>query len=219
MIEWVAELSVEAVGKDNVYIATENKKISDIVSKKGFNSILTSENCLTGTDRVAEVAQKIDADIYVNVQGDEPLVKPNDIKKIISAKKKYPGEIINGYTSINKEEDPNNVNIPKVIFSNNNHLIYISRKAIPGFKEESKIPNVYFKQVCIYAFNKNELLLFKNHKSKSKIEQIEDIEILRFFEFEKKIRLVETNSYSLAVDEPIDVERVEKELIKLQKNT
>ena len=186
MIEWVAELSVEAVGKDNVYIATENKKISDIVSKKGFNSILTSENCLTGTDRVAEVAQKIDADIYVNVQGDEPLVKPNDIKKIISAKKKYPGEIINGYTSINKEEDPNNVNIPKVIFSNNNHLIYISRKAIPGFKEESKIPNVYFKQVCIYAFNKNELLLFKNHKSKSKIEQIEDIEILRFFEFEKK---------------------------------
>ena len=96
MIQWVAELSARVVGKENVYIATDDNRIQKTVTQLGYNVVMTSETCLTGTDRLAEVAKKIEADIYINVQGDEPLVKPTDIQKVIDFKKKYPNEVING---------------------------------------------------------------------------------------------------------------------------
>ncbi|MDO6806844.1 3-deoxy-manno-octulosonate cytidylyltransferase, partial [Wenyingzhuangia sp. 1_MG-2023] len=77
-----------------------------------------------GTDRLAEVAQKIEADIYINVQGDEPLVNPEDILKVIDAKKANPNDVINGYAVIGANEDPENVNIPKVIFTEDKRMIY-----------------------------------------------------------------------------------------------
>ena len=215
MIEWVAELSAKAVGNENVYIATENNEILNKVKDAGFKAILTSNNCLTGTDRVAEVAKKIDANICVNVQGDEPLINPNDIKRIIEAKKKYPNNVLNAYTSIEKDEKPNNYNIPKVIFTKDERLIYISRKDLPGFKEEKNRPDSYYKQVCIYAFNREELEMFSSYGGKSKLEMSEDIEILRFLEMKKTIQLLRTSSSSLAVDEPSDVKKVELALKNL----
>jgi 3-deoxy-manno-octulosonate cytidylyltransferase (CMP-KDO synthetase) len=173
---------------------------------------MTSKLCLTGTDRLAEIAKKIKADIYINVQGDEPLIEPKDIQKIIEKKKKFPNEVINGYTIIEKNENPKNINIPKVIFTQDKRLIYISRKVLPGYKDEKSRPKVLFKQVCIYAFNRNELIAYSDYGKKSKIEQSEDIEILRFFELNKTIRLVQTSSGSLAVDKPEDVKKVEKVL-------
>ena len=217
MIQWVAELSSKAVGKENVYVATENNKIFNTISKLGFKSIMTSKHCLTGTDRLAEVAQKVKADIYVNVQGDEPLVSPRDIKKIIKAKKKYPNEVINGFTIIKKHEDVNSVNIPKVVFTKDKRLVYISRQSLPGFKDKKNQPNHYFKQVCIYAFNRNELLSYGKLKNKGFIEKAEDIEIIRFFELKKTIRMVETSPDTLAVDEPRDIKKVEIALKKLIK--
>ena len=216
MFQWVAELSLKVVGHQNVYIATDSKKIFDAVNYAGFQGILTSKSCLTGTDRLAEVAKKIRADIYVNVQGDEPLVKPNDIKKIIDLKKKYPNDIINGYTSIKKNEDPKDINIPKVIFTKDKRLVYISRNTLPGFKEKKNEPTDYFKQVCIYAFNREELFLFGSQKTKSHLEKSEDIEILRFLELGKTIRLIKTSAGSLAVDKPSDVTKVEKELKRIK---
>ena len=215
MIQWVAELSAKAVGQENVYVATDDNEILNTVTQLGFKAILTSKNCLTGTDRLVEVAQKIKADIYINVQGDEPLVNPKDIKKVIDTKKKNPNEIINGYTIINKNEDVNSLNIPKVIFTNDKRLVYISRQAIPGFKEKKNEPEVYYKQVCIYAFNRKELIEYGNYGHKSILEQFEDIEVLRFLEWGKIIRLVQTSPGSLAVDEPKDVEKVEAALKKL----
>ena len=72
MVLWVAELSARAVGKENVYIATDDKRISKVVVDASFNTIMTSDKCFTGTDRLAEAAKQISADIYINVQGDEP---------------------------------------------------------------------------------------------------------------------------------------------------
>ena len=83
MILHVAEKAEQAVGKENVYIATENSNISNIVKKSGYKVVITSDSCLTGTDRVAEASYEINADIFVNVQGDEPMIDPNDIKKAI----------------------------------------------------------------------------------------------------------------------------------------
>ena len=212
MVLWVAELSAKAVGQENVYIATDDKRISKVVVDAGFNAIMTSGKCFTGTDRLAEAAKQISADIYINVQGDEPLVNPKDIVNIIKAKELYYNEIINGYCSISSEEDPNNVNIPKVIFTEDNSLVYMSRQAIPGFKDNSQAPSQYYKQVCIYAFTADELKSYADYGRKSTLEASEDIEIIRFLEWGKKIRMVETSPGSLAVDAQEDVAKVEQGL-------
>lgn len=209
MIQWVAELSAKAVGVENVYIATDDDTIAQTVTQLGYQSVMTSENCLTGTDRLAEVAQKVEADIYVNVQGDEPLVNPEDILKVIETKKTFPNEVINGYAVIGKDEDPASVNIPKVIFAEDKRLVYMSRQVIPGFKEQKKAPPEFYKQVCIYAFNRQELLDYGRYGRKSTLEGFEDIEIIRFLEWGQLIRMVQTRPGSLAVDAPDDVRPVE----------
>lgn len=215
MIQWVAELSARVVGKPNVYIATDDNRIQNTVTQLGYNVVMTSENCLTGTDRLAEVAKKIEADIYINVQGDEPLVNPKDIQKVIDCKKKYPNDVINGYTTMSNDEDPQSLNKPKIIFTEDKRMVYISRQAVPGFKDPKYSSKVYHKQVCIYAFNREELLEFGNFGRKSKLEESEDIEIIRFLEWGKNIRLIETQPGSLAVDEPEDVKKVEAILKKV----
>tara|TARA_R110001606_G_scaffold355312_1_gene506196 strand:- start:25041 stop:25781 length:741 start_codon:yes stop_codon:yes gene_type:complete len=212
MVQWVAELSARAVGQQNVYIATDDTKIQTAVLNMGYQVVMTSGTCLTGTDRLAEVAQQIDADIYINVQGDEPLVNPEDILKVIEAKKANPNEVINGYAIIGEDEDPNSVNIPKVIFTEDKRLIYMSRKAIPGFKDTKNTPQHYYKQVCIYAFSQQELLEYGVYGKKSALEQSEDIEIIRFLEWHQPIRMVQTRPGSLAVDVPEDVAKVETAL-------
>ena len=215
MIQWVAELSARAVGTESVYIATDDCQIEAAVLEMGYQVVMTSEQCLTGTDRLVEVAQKIEADIYINVQGDEPLVNPEDILKVIEAKKAYPNEVINGYAVIGESEDPQSVNTPKVIFTEERRLVYMSRQALPGFKEQKNEPSQYYKQVCIYAFSREELLAYGNFGRKSVLEQSEDIEIIRFLEWGQSIRMVETRPGSLAVDVPEDVEKVEAALREL----
>lgn len=212
MIQWVAELSAKAVGREHVYIATDDTQIQAAVNQMGYNVVMTADQCLTGTDRLAEVAQQIEADIYINVQGDEPLVNPEDIQKVIDAKKQYPNDVINGYAVIGQNEDPNSVNIPKVIFTEDKRLVYMSRQALPGFKDQENAPSEYYKQVCIYAFNHQELLAYRQFGRKSTLEHAEDIEIIRFLEWRHAIRLVKTRASSLAVDVPEDVEKVEQAL-------
>ena len=218
MILWVAELSEQAVGRENVYIATDDQRIADMVALSGFQPIMTSNNALTGTDRLAEASEQIEADIYINVQGDEPLVHPSDILKIRDAKLGTPNMIINGFSWISEQEDPNSINIPKVITTEDNTLVYMSRVALPGYKDAKHAPRRFKKQVCIYAFNRRELHEFHQFGRKSKLEQSEDIEILRFLELGKTIRMLETHPGSLAVDAPEDVPGVEAALAQLHES-
>lgn len=210
MVLRVADICVKVCGLNNLYIATDDKKISDVVKKNNYKVIMTSKNCLTGTDRVAEASKKINANIFINVQGDEPTISHKDIKKIIKAKIKYPNYVICGYDKLHKSENPFNKNIPKVVTNKKNELVYISRSPVPGTKK--KYDHDFYKQVCIYAFNKKQLIEFSKKKTKSSLELIEDIEILRFFELGIKIKMIKLNSNSIAVDEKSDVKRVEKYL-------
>jgi len=214
MILWVAELCAHALPIEHIFIATDDSRIKDVVENAGFNVVMTSKKALTGTDRIADAATQIDADIYINVQGDEPLLNPNDIISIIEVKKKYPNEIINCYCKISDDENPESVNIPKVVFNENNQMIYMSRQLIPGTKSKQFTPLSYFKQVCIYAFNKKELQDYIDFGRKGTLESHEDIEILRFLDIGTTIRVVETKNSSLAVDVPEDVIKVEKEMIR-----
>lgn len=212
MILWVAELSARAVGAENVYVATEDRRIADLVEGAGFQAVMTGGDALTGTDRLAQAAEHVAADIYINVQGDEPLVSPEDILKVRDAKLASMDDVINGYSWVGAEENPHNVNIPKVITNERDELVYMSRVALPGFKDPKCAPKRYKKQVCIYAFTREELADFLGFGRKSELEYSEDIEILRFLEMGKVIRMIETCPGSLAVDTPEDVAKVEAAL-------
>ena len=212
MILWVAEVSAQAVGRENVYVATEDQRIADVVNGAGFQAVMTTDDALTGTDRLAQAAEKVKADIYINVQGDEPLVDPGDILKVRDAKIAQIDVIINGFSWVGDDENPHSINIPKVITNERDELVYMSRMALPGFKDPKCAPSHYKKQVCIYAFTREELTAFRGFGRKSELEHAEDIEILRFLELSKTIRMVETRPGSLAVDVPEDVAKVEAAL-------
>ena len=210
LVLWVAELSSRAVGKENVHVATEDERIAEVVREAGFSSLMTSKAALTGTDRLAEASEMVDYDIYVNVQGDEPLVEPEDILACIRKKQEHPDMIINGFCPISPAEDPANVNIPKVVANEDGIMVYMSRNALPGYKDRKNAPEHYMKQVCIYGFTKEELGAYRGFGRKSELEQHEDIEILRFLELGMQVMMYETTPGSLAVDVPEDVAPVEQ---------
>ena len=209
MIQRTFERTAEVVPRENIYIATDHDDIKKHCEDKGMNVVMTSVKCLTGTDRVAEVAKHIEADIYINVQGDEPLIKPEDIKSIVDAALNNPSEVINGYAPI-QESDYEKRTIPKVVVDQAGKLIYMSRAPIPGTKSgEFKKA---WKQVCIYSFPQKALMDFAEINSKSTLEEIEDIEILRFLEKGFDVRMIEVIGDSIAVDTPEDAEQVRKVL-------
>ena len=212
MILWVAELSARAVGKEHVYVATEDTRIANVVENAGFTSLMTSTKAITGTDHLAEAAKLLDYNIYVNVQGDEPLVNPADIRQCINLKSKNPNSIVNGFCWIEENEHVLNLNVPKVVFTETGKMLYMSRSIIPGFKDKKNAPSRYAKQVCIYGFNVSQLNAYANFGRKSILEQSEDIEILRFCELGFEIIMYECSSGSRAVDVPEDVVIVEADL-------
>lgn len=214
MILRVLEICNKSLNKRKIFVATDNKKIEKFVKSKNFNVIMTSKSCSTGTDRVAEAAQKINSKIIINVQGDEPNINHNDIKKIIFAKKKFPNHVICGYTPITKNENPKNINLPKVAINKNSDLVYISRLPVPGLKNK-KDKLKYYKQVCVYGFNKKQLSKFRKFgKKRSLLERSEDIEIIRFFELNIPIKMVRLSNSSIAVDVKSDIKKLEKYLKK-----
>jgi len=217
MVIRVARIVEQALGKENTYVATDDIQIKNTVESYGFKSVMTSEDCLTGTDRVYCFSKKIDADIYINVQGDEPLLDYMDIVKIVDIKKQNFNHVVNGMCPFSKGENPDSLNIPKVIVNKNNTLIYMSRLPIPGVKSiEHAGFQEFKKQVCIYAFNKNELEAFGSMATKAECEKFEDIEILRFFDLDIPVKMVETAKSSLAIDVIDDVSKVEAVLFEIE---
>jgi 3-deoxy-manno-octulosonate cytidylyltransferase (CMP-KDO synthetase) len=210
MIQRVWEQCSKAFDSDLIYIATEDERIVKHCEENGMQCILTSDNCLTGTDRIAEVAQKIDADYYINVQGDEPVINPDDISKIIELLPQSNGKILNGYCEIDNSEDYISISVPKVVMRKDKRLLYMSRAPIPGNKNNAF--NVAFRQVCIYAFPKEALYFFSQATEKTPLEQEEDIEILRFLEMGYDVQMIEMTKESIPIDNPEDVDKVLKRL-------
>lgn len=203
MIIRVVEIACKAVGKENVFVATDDERISDVIEDYGYNYIMTTD-CPSGTDRVAQASRLIEADIVLNVQGDEPLLNPNDIERVIEHKKKHMDSVINCMSKIDSEE-ANNVNTIKVVTNFNNDLIYMSRSPIPATKVG--LSDNTYKQVCIYAFTKEQLEKFYKMK-KTLLELDEDIDILRFLEMGINVKMIETFGTTQAVDMPDDVDKV-----------
>lgn len=214
LIERVYNKCLKTTDKTNIFVATDDKRIGNFLKTKKIKYIYTSRNCLTGTDRVAEASRKIKTKIIINVQGDEPMISPTDIKKVIKAKQIYPNHIICGYNKINDHKEVLSLNVPKIVKNSENDLIYISRSPVPGSKINKTNPKFY-RQVCIYAFNKKQLMKFYKQKKKSEIEKYEDIELLRFFELGEKIKVIKLSNNSIAVDVKQDIKKVELKIKKL----
>jgi 3-deoxy-manno-octulosonate cytidylyltransferase (CMP-KDO synthetase) len=207
MINRVWERCCLALPKQLVYVATDDGKIAKHCEDLGIQVIMTPARCLTGTDRVYEASKKVEAEIYINVQGDEPLIDPEDIRKVIETSNCYPNNVVNAMCTINNEKDFYSSTVPKVVTRPDGRLLYMSRAAIPTNK--SLEFTLAKKQVCIYAFPKNSLEKFTSVESKTSLEEIEDIEILRFLELGYEVNMIEVSTSSVAIDIPSDVIRVE----------
>lgn len=210
MIQRVYEQCLKAVSSDKIYIATDDSRIEKAVEAFGGQAVMTSKDCLTGTDRVAELARQIEADYYINVQGDEPLFNPADIQRCIDACREYPGEVVNGYAPIEGSEDYHSRSVPKAVFRKDQRLLYMSRAPIPGNKSGDF--HIAYRQICTYGFPYQALMEFAGEKHKTPFENEEDIEILRFLEMGYDVRMVEMSAASIPVDHPEDVERVIRRL-------
>jgi len=206
MIRRVWEQSVKAVGIERVFIATDDAKIQDHCMGFTSNVIMTSEDCMTGTDRVAEVAELLDLDYAINVQGDEPIIDPKDILLVKEAYENSKFSLVNAMAPIENEQEHRSLTIPKVVVDLFDKLLYMSRAAIPGSKQGQF--NWGWKQVCIYAFSRTALQSFTERTQKTPLEQEEDIEILRFLELGFDVAMVKVDSGSVAIDTPEDRERV-----------
>tara|TARA_A100001015_G_C15024950_1_gene729961 strand:- start:390 stop:1145 length:756 start_codon:yes stop_codon:yes gene_type:complete len=206
----------KVVACEKIYVATDSKKIKDFCSEKSINVVMTGEKCITGTDRIAEFSEIVDSPVYINVQGDEPILNPNDLKTLIERSINNPEIIFNGYCNIDSSTLYESENIPKVVFSENENLLYMSRSPIPYSKQYK--PNLSFRQVCIYAFPKKALKNFSSRKNKTFFESNEDIEILRFLELGYEIKMIKMSSESIAVDIPNDIIRVEDAIRFAEKN-
>ena len=207
MIERTWRQCTKGFDAARVYIATDDERIASHCRSAGAQVIMTSDTCLTGTDRVAEAALQLDADVIINVQGDEPLFNPDDIGKVLAALERHPGEILNGYADITSEEEFRSPSMPKAVVREDEQLLYMSRGAVPTSKKREF--HFAWRQVCIYAFPRTALAAFTAHGRKTPLEAIEDIEILRFLELGWPVRMVRVSSDSIPVDNPEDVARVE----------
>jgi len=145
------------------------------------------------------------------------MVSPEDIQRIVDVHLANPSLVVNGYVPLSPQEDPTRTTIPKVVLDQQEKLLYISRRDIPGSKasEPHSDSTLYLKQVCIYGFSREHLKRYASHHQKTPLEEKEDIEILRFLEMGQQVKMVRTQTSSLAVDTPEDVPLVEQTMRNL----
>ena len=205
---------VEAVPAERVHVATDDERVAKVCRSAGISVLMTSSQCLTGTDRVAEAANQIKADVIVNVQGDEPVFNPEDLRSLIKAVDMFPDEVINGFCEITDEGMYRSGATPKVVFRPDGRLLYMSRAPIPTGKNHQFTRA--WRQVCAYAFPRKALELFAARDDKTPLESLEDIEILRFLEMGLEVRMIPMSDMSVAVDHPHDIERAEHAIRALE---
>lgn len=205
MIFWVYQQAKKVSEFEDVVVATDDNNIIEVCDKFGIKSILTSTTHATGTDRIAEVAEKIHSDWYINVQGDEPLIEPATIRAVFPCKTDREIDVITVKTKITNPLEVVNPNITKAITNNAQRGLFFTRAPVPFPK--SSLDYDYYKHLGLYAFSKKALLFFKN-TPRGKVEKAEDIEILRFIENGWNVKCLEIKSSSVAVDTPQDLERI-----------
>ncbi|NHH93974.1 3-deoxy-manno-octulosonate cytidylyltransferase [Bacillus sp. MB95] len=206
MIQHVYERVNKVSNLDRVVVATDNAKIYDTVLSFGGAVVMTKDTHESGSDRMAEVSNLIDGDIFLNVQGDEPLIDERLIAEIVEQSIQHNNHVITAKKAIESEEDIENPNVVKVITNRNKEAIYFSRSPIPYNRSDK--PITYYKHLGIYCYPKHILQEFVK-LPKSQYEEVEMLEQLRLLENGYEIKVLETTYDSIGVDTPEDITKIE----------
>lgn len=196
---------------DDVFVATDSPIIYGVIKQEGGKVMMSEREHSSGSDRIAEAVSKIDCDIIINVQGDEPFIDKDSLKKLLNVFDKDPAkeiDLASLMTPIRNEEELKNPNNVKVITDINNMALYFSRAVIP-YKRALDEDFKYMKHIGVYAFRKSALMDFARFKMHP-LERCEKLEQLRFLEYGKKIKMVETPHQTIGIDTPEDLERARK---------
>ena len=216
VIQHVWENAKKAKTLDSLIVACDDERIIKVVEGFGGKALYTSPDQPSGTDRLAEVVNPLDVKIAVNIQGDEPLVKPIMIDNLVMAlENEKEAQMATMIKRIEDSSELTNSNVVKAVIDKNGYALYFSRYAIPYNRtaetDEKKRP-VYFKHIGLYAFTKDFLFIFRN-LPKSSLENAEKLEQLRVLEYGYKIKTVETKFDTVGVDTPEDLHRVREILL------
>lgn len=196
---------------EDVFVVTDSDVIFDEIIRCGGKAIKSKKEHESGSDRIAEAVENMDVDIVVNVQGDEPFIDKDSLEKIVELYKNDVNKQID-LVSLMREikdkeaiENPNNV---KVITDQFGFALYFSRSVIP-YPREKNVGVRYYQHIGVYAFRKQALMDFYALPMKS-LEASEKLEQLRYLEYGKKIRMIETTHIGIGIDTPEDLERARK---------
>ena len=200
------EATVETNLFSAVYVVTDSDIISNEIKKHGGNVIMSQKEHESGSDRIAEAVQAVDCDIVVNVQGDEPFTEKVSLQKVLSVFKddqKQEIDLASLMVHISDVDEIQNPNSVKVIVDQRNFALYFSRSPIPYYRDKT-VQTTYFKHKGVYAFRKSALLDFTKLPIQM-LEASEKIECIRYLEFGKKIKMVETDVHGIEIDTPEDL--------------
>ena len=196
---------------DDVYVVTDSDIIYKEITDNGGKAIMSIKEHESGSDRIAEAVADVDCDIVINVQGDEPFTERESLEKVIDVFKDDDDkqiDLASLMVEITDWDEINNPNTVKVIVDQNDFALYFSRSPIP-YPRDEKAGAKYFKHKGIYAFRKEALLDFTKLPMQF-LEASEKIECIRYLEYGKKIKMVETTVEGVEIDTPEDLERAKK---------
>ena len=196
---------------DEVYVVTDSSIIQELITQNGGKAIMSKKEHESGSDRIAEAVVDMDIDIAVNVQGDEPFIDKHSLTEVIDVFRedvKEEIDLASLMTPIVDWEEIKNPNTVKVIVDNQNFALYFSRSPIP-YPRDIAVATTYYKHKGIYAFRKRALLDFQKLPMLT-LEATEKIEAIRFLEYGKKLKMVETHVTGIEIDTPEDLEKAKR---------
>ena len=207
------EAAVKTKLFDDVFVVTDSDLIYDEIVLNGGKAIKSIIEHESGSDRIAEAIENLDVDIVINVQGDEPFIDTDPLAKVIEIFRNdldKQVDLASVMREITNEDDINNPNNVKVVVDQNQFALYFSRSVIP-YPREQNVGVRYMQHIGIYAFRKQALMDFYSLPMKS-LEASEKLEQLRYLEFGKRIKMVETTHVGIGIDTPEDLEKARKML-------
>jgi len=193
---------------DEVYVVTDSEIIKDAVEENGGKAVMSIKEHECGTDRIAEAVENLDVDIVVNVQGDEPFVKKEPLQKVVDVFKGADADKIDLASLMQEMKDWKDITDPnyvKVIVDQNDFALYFSRSPIP-YPRDKDAGARYYEHIGVYAFRKQAILDFYHLPMRS-LEATEKVECIRFLEYGKNIKMVETGYMGIEIDTPEDLKK------------
>ncbi|HTF63937.1 MAG TPA: 3-deoxy-manno-octulosonate cytidylyltransferase [Edaphobacter sp.] len=210
MLAWVWDAARACPQLDDLLVATDSEEIADLCRESGWSYQLTSPTLPSGTDRVHAISQLVDADIYVNIQGDEPLLKPGHLTALLQPFAK-PQVEVSTLKVLCTPENIHNPNAVKVVTASDGRALYFSRSTIPYNRDGN--PAQYWKHIGLYAYRKAALQRFPSLPS-STLEHTERLEQLRFLENGVSLYVEPTPFDTIGVDTEEDLRLVESMLTR-----